>query len=63
MIRSFPVAKARTLLMVIGRCVDPSLGQGCSSFVFNSNGYAVFGTNYGNSIRRPTGRRSGRRES
>jgi len=49
--RFFPAVLACSLLVVVGWCLGPSLCQGCSSFVFENNGYAVFGTNYDNTIR------------
>jgi penicillin V acylase-like amidase (Ntn superfamily) len=48
--RSPPAVKAFTLLVVFGWCLGPSLGRACSSFVLENNGYAVFGTNYDNTL-------------
>ncbi len=51
MIRCSPMVKAFTLLVVVGWRLDPSLCQGCTSFIVDNNGYAVFGANYDDTIR------------
>ena len=49
--RFFHTLLAGTFLVVIGWCSGPSFSQTCSSFVLENGGYAVFGTNYDNTIR------------
>lgn len=42
--------KVCVLLAVAGWCLSPSPCRGCSSFVLDNDGHAIFGTNYDNTI-------------